>query len=56
LFNATQALEFRRPAKSSPTIEGFVAAFREKVAFVEQDKIMFTEIHKATEFVKTVEL
>jgi histidine ammonia-lyase len=56
LFNATQALEFRRPAKSSATIEGFVAAFREKVAFVEQDKIMFTEIHKATEFVKTVEL
>jgi histidine ammonia-lyase len=56
LFNAAQALEFRRPARSSATIEGFVAAFREQVDFVEHDKIMFTEIHKATEFVKTVEL
>ncbi|NOR87949.1 MAG: histidine ammonia-lyase, partial [Bacteroidales bacterium] len=40
LFNAAQALDFRRPAKSSEVIEDFVEAFRQKVAFVENDTLM----------------
>jgi len=56
LFNGTQALEFRRPAKSSDVLEAFVAKFREVVPFVKDDKIMYTEMEKATEFIKTVEL
>ncbi len=54
LFNAAQALEFRRPAKSSPVIEDFVAAYREEVAFVEQDKIMHDEIQKSIEFLESI--
>ena len=55
LFNAAQALEFRRPFKSSPFIEKFVEKYREKVSFVHEDKIMHTEIMKSIEFVQNVE-
>tara|TARA_R110002050_G_scaffold286088_1_gene436093 strand:- start:44880 stop:46364 length:1485 start_codon:yes stop_codon:yes gene_type:complete len=52
IFAGTQALEFRRPVKSSPMLEGIVADFRKNVAFVEEDKIMYTEIEKSIQFVK----
>ncbi len=50
LFNATQALEFRRPAKSSELIENFVAKYREDVTFVSDDRVMYTEIQKSVDF------
>ena len=37
LFNAAQALEFRRPLKSSTIIEKFVFRFREKVNFINDE-------------------
>lgn len=52
LFNAAQALEFRRPAKSSPYIEEFVANYRKEVSFVEEDKIMHVEIEKTLAFLR----
>jgi len=52
LFNAAQALEFRRPAKSSPILEKFVSEYRKQVEFVRIDKVMYTEIAKSVEFVK----
>ena len=55
LFNAAQALEFRRPLKSSEYLEKFVAQCREKVAFVSQDKIMHDEIEKSITFLQTVD-
>lgn len=56
LFNSAQALEFRRPKKSSPFIETFVAKYREEVAFIEDDKIMAPEIAKSVRFIEEVEL
>jgi histidine ammonia-lyase len=56
LFNATQALEFRRPLKSSPIIEKFVAEYRKVVEFVRIDKVMYTEIAKSVDFVKNYPL
>lgn len=56
LFNAAQALEFRRPAKSSPVIEDFVAAYRQKVAFIENDKVMHDEIIKSIEFLQSLDV
>ena len=41
LFNAAQALEFRRPLKSSPVIEDFVAEYRKVVPFVKDDQVMY---------------
>ena len=52
LLNASQALEFRRPGKSSDKIEKLIAAYRKQVAFVDEDKILFTEIEKTVQFLK----
>lgn len=52
LFDAAQALEFRRPAKSSPYIEEFVADYRQIVPFVKIDKIMYKEMDKTVEFIR----
>jgi histidine ammonia-lyase len=56
LMNAAQALEFRRPMKSSPFIEDFVAKYRKEVDFIEDDKIMQPEIAKSVRFIEEVEL
>ena len=56
LFNAAQALDFRRPLKSSEAIESFVAQYREKVEFVKTDKVMYTEIAKSVEFLQQYEV
>lgn len=52
LFNAAQALEFRRPLKSSPIIEEMVAAYRKVVPFVETDQVMYTHINNTIIFLK----
>lgn len=50
LMNSAQALEFRRPLKSSKTIENLHASFRKKVGFIEHDKIMYKELDTALNF------
>ena len=52
LFNASQALEFRRPIKSSPIIEKLISDYRKHVPFIDSDKIMYTEIEKSVQFLK----
>ncbi|MBL4657019.1 MAG: histidine ammonia-lyase [Flavobacteriales bacterium] len=56
LFAAAQALEFRKPVKSSPMIETFVSNYRNEVAFVKNDQVMHDDIHKSVEFLSSVEL
>lgn len=56
LFNAAQALEFQRPAKSSSFIENFVAGYRKKVKFIDEDKTMYDDIAKSVEYLQEVEL
>jgi histidine ammonia-lyase len=51
LMNSAQALEFRRPLKSSKTIESLHSAFRKKVGFIENDKIMYKELDAALNFI-----
>ena len=41
LMDAAQALDFRRPAKTSPYLEEFVGEFRNVVKFINEDKIMY---------------
>ncbi len=50
LFNAAQALEFRRPAKSSPLLEEVVAKFRKLVPFIGTDSYMHPHIEASVEF------
>ena len=53
LFNAAQALDFRRPAKSSPLIERIHADYRQVVPFLEVDTYMHPLIIRSTEFIRT---
>lgn len=52
LFNAAQALEFRRPLKSSPAIEAIYAAYRKVVPFIENDEFMSPHIAQSIEFLR----
>lgn len=53
LFNATQALDFRRPLKSSPFIESFVSLYRQEVSFVEEDRVLHYDIEKSIAFIQS---
>ena len=52
LFNAAQALEFRRPLHSSPDIERLLADFRQVVPFIQEDEVMFPYIEKTIQFLR----
>ena len=56
LFNAAQALEFRRPLRTSPALEAMVEAYRKRVPFIENDTVMYTLINESVEFIKTEEI
>lgn len=53
LLAAAQALDFRRPARSSPALEAVVAAFREVVTFVPHDRVLAPDLQRAARFVRT---
>lgn len=56
LFNAAQALEFRRPARSSEPIEKVFADYRKSVPFIENDTYMHPLIERSVKFLRTEEL
>jgi len=51
LFNAAQALEFRRPLKSSTFLEKVVSEYRKQVNFIEEDEIMYVRMNKSVDFI-----
>ncbi len=54
LFNAAQALEFRRPLHSSPAIEALHAAYRKHVPFIENDEVMYPHIESSIRFLRSL--
>ena len=52
LFNAAQALDFRRPAKSSPLLEQIHADYRQVVPFLDVDTYMHPLIIRSAEFIR----
>jgi len=52
LMNGAQALEFRRPLKSSPVIEALVGSYRKVVPFIAEDEVMYTHIHNSIAFIR----
>lgn len=52
LMNAAQAVEFRRPAKTSPILEKLLVAYRKVVSTVEVDKVMYTELEHSRDFLQ----
>jgi histidine ammonia-lyase len=55
IFNAAQALEFRRPLRSSPYIEDLMEKYRREVKFIENDKIMYDDINNSIAFLKEIQ-
>lgn len=53
LFTAAQALEFRRPLRSSKAIEAMHGAFRKKVDFITSDVVMHGPMEAALAFVRS---
>lgn len=52
MLTAAQALEFRRPLRSSAVIEEFVDNFRKHVSFIEEDRLLHNDIEKSIHFLK----
>ena len=53
LITAAQAITFRRPLKTSPFLEEVMDTFRGVVAFIEDDRMLYEDIRKAEQFLKT---
>jgi histidine ammonia-lyase len=53
LLTAAQALDLRRPQKSSPAIEELIASYRKAVSFNEADRILASDIKNSVTFMRT---
>ncbi|GDX53298.1 histidine ammonia-lyase [Bacteroidota bacterium] len=53
LLNAAQALEFRRPKKSSAKIESLISEYRNAVSFNSADRVLHDDIVKTAEFMNS---
>lgn len=56
LYNAAQALDFRRPVRTGPTLEKFFSEYREVVPFVTDDKVMYDDMEASVKFLQEVRL
>ncbi len=56
LFNASQAMEFRLPLKTSIFLESFINAYRMEVSFVKEDRVLHDDIQASITFLATVNI
>lgn len=56
LMNASQAIQFRNPLKSSPFIEQFLSLYRENVSILNNDDIMYTRMEDSALFIMEFEV
>ncbi len=56
LMNASQAIEFRRPLKSSEFLEMFVKSYREEVPLVTEDRILHYDIENTISFLHNLQI
>jgi len=56
LLNASQALHFRLPLKTSPFLEMLLKAYRKEVSFVKEDEFLHDDIHASISFISTVSI
>lgn len=53
LMNASQAIEFRRPLKTSPILEEFLKNYRQGVPFTKEDEYMHPRMMASKKFVES---
>ncbi|REE82807.1 histidine ammonia-lyase [Lutibacter oceani] len=56
LLNASQALHFRTPLKTSPFLESLLTMYRSEVPFIENDRVLSYEINKTVSFISTLDI
>jgi histidine ammonia-lyase len=56
LLTASQALHFRRPLRSSAYLENLVDTFRQQIPFIEEDRLLHTDMVRAEAFLKHISL
>lgn len=56
LMNASQAIEFRRPLKSSEFLESFIRSYREEVPLVTDDRILHYDIENTISFLTNLQI
>jgi histidine ammonia-lyase len=56
LLNAAQAIEFRRPLRSSSLLENVLAQFRAEIPFMKEDRILSNDMRKAALFVRDAKI
>lgn len=56
LFNASQGIHFREPAKTSAKLEEVIANFRKEVPVLTEDRTMAPYIRKAKQFLENMEI
>ena len=52
ILNGAQALDFRKPFKTSPFLESFVNSLRETVPFANEDRVFSYDIKKCASFLR----
>ncbi|HKJ42347.1 MAG TPA: aromatic amino acid lyase, partial [Sunxiuqinia sp.] len=53
LYNGAQAMDFRRPMKTSEYLESFLQEYREYVRFVSEDTLMYEGINETIAFLES---
>jgi histidine ammonia-lyase len=56
LMTAAQAMEFRKPSKTSPILEKIISDFRAEISFCHEDRIFHDDMLKAIQFVTTYKI
>jgi histidine ammonia-lyase len=56
LMNASQAIQYRRPLKSSEFIEMFLSSYREVVPSITEDRILHYDIDKTVSFLNSFQI
>lgn len=56
LMNASQAMEFRKPLKTSPFLESFLEQYRKVVPFIKVDQVLHDDIQASIQFLKDVDV
>jgi len=56
LFNASQALFFRAPLKSSEFIESILKIYREDISFVTDDRVLHDDINTSIDFIQSLDI
>lgn len=56
LMNATQAMHFRAPKRTSPFLESLIHAYREQVPFVAKDRLLANDIHESIRFLNDLQI